>query len=97
MHSLDFHMQNMANTGVLLWGDRVFALYEAGLPHELDPKDLSTVGENSLDGSAKLPMVHAHYRSLQQADGSKRLVSFATDIASRGLVSLATEGLDYHV
>ncbi|MFN7132091.1 MAG: carotenoid oxygenase family protein [Myxococcales bacterium] len=42
--------KNVANTSVMAWQDRLFALYEAGLPTELDPADLSTVGATDLGG-----------------------------------------------
>jgi len=60
-------------TGVLQWGGRLFALHESGLPHEMNPEDLSTLGETDLDGSieGKGPFA-AHYRIMYEADGSKR-------------------------
>jgi len=36
--------KNCANTGVVYWGNRLLALYEAALPIELDPAGLHTVG-----------------------------------------------------
>ncbi len=41
-------LRNPANTSVLLWQGRLFALNEGGLPVELSATDLSTVGERSL-------------------------------------------------
>ena len=38
-------MKNPANTSVLLWQERLFALCEAGKPYEVDRMDLSTIGE----------------------------------------------------
>jgi all-trans-8'-apo-beta-carotenal 15,15'-oxygenase len=40
--------KNPANTGVLVWQERVFALCEAGKPYELSSSDLRTVGEMDL-------------------------------------------------
>lgn len=37
-----------ANTAVLAWQDRLFALCEAGLPVEVSPETLETLGETSL-------------------------------------------------
>jgi len=39
---------NVANTAMMLWQDRLFALFEAGLPTEIDPDTLRTVGETDL-------------------------------------------------
>jgi carotenoid cleavage dioxygenase-like enzyme len=60
-------------TGVLEWAGKLYALHESGLPHEMRPADLSTVGETDLDGSieGKGPFA-AHYRIMHQPDGSQR-------------------------
>ncbi|AKU92385.1 carotenoid oxygenase family protein [Vulgatibacter incomptus] len=42
--------KNVANTSVMVWNDRLFALYEAGIPVELSMEDLSTIGETTFDG-----------------------------------------------
>ncbi len=42
--------KNTANTSVVAWQGRLFALMEAGRPTEIDPTDLSTIGETDLDG-----------------------------------------------
>jgi len=57
-------VQNVANTGVMLWGSRLFALYETGKPYEMRASDLATVGECNMDGSLELPRLHAHYRKV---------------------------------
>lgn len=49
-NALDLHQKNLANTNILAWGGKVYALYEAGRPVELDPKTLETVGEVDLNG-----------------------------------------------
>jgi len=41
-------LKNTANTSVLSWQGRLFALMEGARPVELDPVDLSTVGETDL-------------------------------------------------
>jgi all-trans-8'-apo-beta-carotenal 15,15'-oxygenase len=43
--------KNTANTNVLWWQGRLFALMEAGLPTELDPVELATHGETDLAGT----------------------------------------------
>ncbi|HTJ41571.1 MAG TPA: carotenoid oxygenase family protein, partial [Kofleriaceae bacterium] len=42
--------KNTANTNVMWWNGRLFALMEAGKPTELDPRTLETIGETDLDG-----------------------------------------------
>lgn len=49
-NALDLHQKNLANTNILAWGGKVYALYEAGRPVELDGKTLETIGEDDLDG-----------------------------------------------
>lgn len=42
--------KNPANTSVLAWNERVFALCEIGRPFELDPDTLASIGETDLGG-----------------------------------------------
>lgn len=42
--------KNTANTNVLLWQRRMFALMEGGRPVEIDPESLTTIGERDLGG-----------------------------------------------
>jgi all-trans-8'-apo-beta-carotenal 15,15'-oxygenase len=50
---LGLRFKNVANTKPLWWNQRLFALYEAGLPTELQPKTLDTLGETALGGTIK--------------------------------------------
>jgi all-trans-8'-apo-beta-carotenal 15,15'-oxygenase len=43
--------KNTANTNVMIWQGRLYALMEAAIPTELDPLDLSMRGETTLDGT----------------------------------------------
>ena len=45
-------------TGVLQWAGRLFSLHESGLPYELNPESMSTLGETDLGGSieGKVPI-----------------------------------------
>jgi all-trans-8'-apo-beta-carotenal 15,15'-oxygenase len=43
-------LKNSANTSVMFWNDRLFAMIEACLPTELSPDDLTTIGETDLGG-----------------------------------------------
>lgn len=47
---LGMRFKNPANTKPLVWDERVFALYEGGLPTEIDPASLGTSGETDLQG-----------------------------------------------
>ena len=52
-------IKNTANTQVISFGGKVLALFEAGLPYELDPSTLDTIGEYTMNGSltsGKLPV-----------------------------------------
>lgn len=42
--------KNAANVSVMPWNDRLFALYEGGLPTEISANDLTTLGERDLNG-----------------------------------------------
>lgn len=53
LNRLSMKFRNVANTSILVWNKRLFALWEAGLPTELSPQDLSTVGETNLEGLAR--------------------------------------------
>ena len=46
----DFKLKNIANTGVIYWGGKLLALWEAAEPHRLDPQTLETIGIDYLDG-----------------------------------------------
>lgn len=46
----DLKLKNIANTGVIYWGGKLLALWEAAEPHRLDPATLETIGIDYLDG-----------------------------------------------
>ena len=79
----NFDVKNVANTNVVLWGRRLWALWEAALPHEMDPRSLATLGgESSWDGaiSGKGPFA-AHYKVVPDANGAVRLINFGSAVA----------------
>ena len=45
--------RNVANTGLLTWGGKCLALFEAGQPHSLDAATLQTDGISLLGGTIK--------------------------------------------
>ena len=52
---------------------------QSGLPHELDPATLDTIGETTLGAQLESPVLGAHYRVESRADGSKRWVAFSNN------------------
>jgi all-trans-8'-apo-beta-carotenal 15,15'-oxygenase len=53
-------LKNVANTSILVWGERVFALYEGGPPTEIAPADLATLGEQDLGMAVETFSAHPH-------------------------------------
>lgn len=49
--ALGGQVKNSANTSVVVWGERLLALFEGGLPTEIDPTTLATIGETRLEGA----------------------------------------------
>ena len=80
----DFTVKNVANTHVVEVGRRLWALWEGGLPHELDPVTLETVGGgvSTWDGaiSGNGPFA-AHYKRVPDASGAPRFVNFGSAVA----------------
>lgn len=52
--------KNTANTSVVAWQGRLFALMEAGHPTELDPRDLTTIGTSDLGVIRGFFSAHPH-------------------------------------
>uniref|UniRef100_A0A7R9UG98 Carotenoid oxygenase n=1 Tax=Pinguiococcus pyrenoidosus TaxID=172671 RepID=A0A7R9UG98_9STRA len=68
--------KNLANTHVLYWANKFFALYEAGKPYKVDPASLSTFGESTLGGALKKQdWFAAHYKIDPK---SKTLLNFSS-------------------
>jgi all-trans-8'-apo-beta-carotenal 15,15'-oxygenase len=53
-------IKNAANTALLVWGKRLFALYEGGLPTEISPSDLATLGTQDLGIVVETFSAHPH-------------------------------------
>ena len=74
---LSFKIKNVANTNIIYWGRKLLALWEGGLPYQLDPKTLHTDPEEfTLGGLLKKgDALTSHPR----VDGKKnRLVAFSS-------------------
>ena len=46
----DVSFKEVANTGVLFRNQKLYALWEAALPYEIDPVSLDTIGSTDLQG-----------------------------------------------
>mmetsp|Transcript_13454 Transcript_13454/g.21975 ORF Transcript_13454/g.21975 Transcript_13454/m.21975 type:complete len:586 (-) Transcript_13454:250-2007(-) len=78
----DFDVKNVANTGVVDWAGELYALWEGGKPHKMDPVSLRTEGEADvvLGQALEVPQMAAHYRVIDAADpADKRLVAFSIE------------------
>lgn len=60
---LGVRTKNVANTKPLHWNERLFALYEAALPTEMDAETLATIGETDEHGTIK-GFFCAHYHEV---------------------------------
>lgn len=69
-------VKNAANTNVIGYADRFLALYEGGLPYELDA-DLATVGTYTFGGRLTTTMTAHPKRDLR--DGSLHFFRYAVD------------------
>jgi carotenoid cleavage dioxygenase len=69
-------VKNAANTNVIGFGDRILALYEAGLPYELDTQ-LQTLG--TFDFGGRLTTTMTAHPKHDPADGSLHFFRYAVD------------------
>eukprot|EP00471_Norrisiella_sphaerica_P001058 CAMPEP_0184482932 /NCGR_PEP_ID=MMETSP0113_2-20130426/4535_1 /TAXON_ID=91329 /ORGANISM="Norrisiella sphaerica, Strain BC52" /LENGTH=620 /DNA_ID=CAMNT_0026862987 /DNA_START=76 /DNA_END=1938 /DNA_ORIENTATION=+ len=72
--SLDF--KNVANTHLLHWNRKLWALWEGGPPHRLDPDTLDTEGMDELGILKGESPFAAHYRIFEEDDGRRTLINF---------------------
>eukprot|EP00294_Goniomonas_avonlea_P001174 CAMPEP_0114555588 /NCGR_PEP_ID=MMETSP0114-20121206/8832_1 /TAXON_ID=31324 /ORGANISM="Goniomonas sp, Strain m" /LENGTH=520 /DNA_ID=CAMNT_0001740729 /DNA_START=18 /DNA_END=1580 /DNA_ORIENTATION=- len=54
--------KNASNTNVFYWGGKLLSLWESGVPYNLDPHTLETVGPETFNGRLKLRKMAAHFR-----------------------------------
>ena len=60
-------LANQANTNILWWRDRPYGLCEGGLPVEIDPETLDSIGDTDFDGVIK-GAFSAHYHTHVDGD-----------------------------
>jgi all-trans-8'-apo-beta-carotenal 15,15'-oxygenase len=75
----DIKFKSIANTNVLYWGDKLWALWEADRPYRLDPATLETLGEESFDGQLTANSPFSAHPRIDPGDEHRppRLVNFA--------------------
>ncbi len=67
-NALTGRAKNSANTSVMIWQDRLFAMVESNLPTELAPGDLAMRGETDLGGVVRTAFsAHPHHVPARQA------------------------------
>ena len=86
-NALDIRLKSPANTNVLSVGDRLYALWEAGPPYEIDASTLACKGASDLGGRLRLSTAHG---ALPGTSGY--------DVADRALeaLGLLTDALSAH-
>jgi all-trans-8'-apo-beta-carotenal 15,15'-oxygenase len=63
------------------WNGKLLALWEGGLPHELDPVTLETIKESDWDKQIEGNEFAAHYRVTTDAStGERRFVNFGAGV-----------------
>lgn len=77
----DVRLKNIANTNVVYWGKKLLALWEAGLPHRLNPATLETEGLEQLDGVLGPNQPFSAHPRFDPGDVTReaRFVNFSTE------------------
>ncbi|MEL6910700.1 MAG: carotenoid oxygenase family protein [Cyanobacteria bacterium J06629_2] len=79
----DLKLKNIANTGIIYWGGKLLALWEAAEPHRLNPETLETLGIDYLDGVLSPGDAFAAHPwidpSCEMDDGAPCMVNFRVD------------------
>jgi len=81
---------NVANISVLAHHERLFALWEAGSPYEMNPDSLATIGEHSFDDDTRGLPFSAHPRV--ELDGTLWNFGYASSAKKLVLWHLNTAG-----
>ena len=48
-NGFDLYLKNAANTNIIYWAGKLLALFEAGVPHRIDPKTMKTIGVDDMN------------------------------------------------
>ena len=75
--------KNAANTSVMMWQERLLALFEGGRPVELSPKDLATLGERDFDVIGETFSAHPH-----RSPSRRAFYNFGTRFGGRTQVDI---------
>jgi all-trans-8'-apo-beta-carotenal 15,15'-oxygenase len=77
--------KNTANTNVIAWQGRLFSLMEAAKPTEVDPRDLSMIGETDLGviGARSFFSAHPH-----RVESRKALYNFGLQYGRKTMLNL---------
>jgi all-trans-8'-apo-beta-carotenal 15,15'-oxygenase len=81
-NAFDLSMKNVANTGVVHWDNKLFAFWEAGVPYQLNPSNLSTFGPTQFQGAIPRGGNFTAHPKVDPCTGS--LIGFSTKAFPRG-------------
>ncbi len=81
----DFRIKNIANTNVVFWAGKLWALWEAAQPHRLDPWTMETLGIDDFGGVLRRKQPFAAHPHVEPhgPDGAARLVGFGVQAGFR--------------
>lgn len=83
----DFRLKNIANTQVIYWGEKLLALWEAALPHCLNPHTLETLNLETFDGLlGKSAAIGAHPKIIFDSAQTPCLVAFGLKAGLRSKI-----------
>jgi all-trans-8'-apo-beta-carotenal 15,15'-oxygenase len=58
-----YRFKNPSNTNVYFWGGKLLSCWESGIPYELDPRSLKTIGKTDLNGAiSESKCLAAHFK-----------------------------------
>ncbi|MGK7944728.1 MAG: carotenoid oxygenase family protein [Microcystaceae cyanobacterium] len=63
---LNTNFKNAANTNVIYWANKLWAMWEGGHPHQLNPQTLDTIGLDDLGGILDKNTFSAHPRLIDE-------------------------------
>ena len=94
-NAFDLRLKNLANTNVIFWGDKLLALFEAGIPYRIDPLSLSTIGTDDMGIGVKsgVPMSIEGLEILDGLFGSFVTAHPKVDRIDQKLISFEARGL----